>query len=383
MSVQVSYKKQFLLGILFLLVILSAIEIISRVILDLVDPRSSFCTSTLIQSGIYYNYSNSQVAQLCHDYYSMKSYALYTKSYSYVSNAPDQHTTSFNINSDGLRGTELVSAKDKNTYRIFVLGGSTMFGQLSTSDNTTIPSYLQQEFDNLKINYKIEVINAGIGGATSFHESELIKEKLIHYKPDLIIAYDGWNDLNYPVTISNEGKISLLYQIQRQISEFDDYYKTPRFIDSLIGFLDSRIKEKLHSKDVDSKYNEISDVPQKIDLWKSRWSEICKIGKENGFDTVITLQPVLGSGKKSLTDWEKQAFEKVGYRSVSSSYPALRNALSQLDPDCTTTADLSYVFDDANKTIFYDIGHMGDSGNIIVAKNLFELSKPIVLQKIH
>lgn len=382
MSVQVSYKKQFLLGILFLLVILSAIEIISRVVLDLVDPRSSFCTSTLIQSEIYYNYSNSQVAQLCHDYYSMKSYALYTKSYSYVSHVPDQHTTSFNINSDGLRGTDLVSAKNKNTYRIFILGGSTMFGQLSTSDNTTIPGYLQQEFDNLKAGYKIEVINAGIGGATSFHESELIKEKLLHYKPDLIIAYDGWNDLNYPVTISNEGKVPMLYQIQRQVSELDDYYKTPRFIDSVIIFLDARIKEKLYYADTNSTDNEITDVPEKIDLWKSRWSEICKMGKDNGFDTIITLQPVLGSGKKPLTDWEKHTLEKVGYRSVAPLYPDLRNALSKLDSECTMTADLSDVFDDVNKTIFYDIGHMGNSGNIIVAKNLFELSKPIVLQKL-
>jgi hypothetical protein len=313
----------------------------------------------------------------------MKSYNLHAKSYSYVANAPNQHTVTFNINNDGLRGPELVNVKNENTYRIFLLGGSTLFGQLSTSDNTTIPGYLQQEFDNLKIGYKIEVINAGIGGATSFHESELIKEKLIHYKPNLFIVYDGWNDLNYPVTISNEGKVPMLYQIHRQVSELDDYYKTPRFIDSIIGFLDSRIKEKLHSKDTDSKDNEITDIPQKIDLWKSRWSDICKMGKENGFDTVIVLQPVLGSGKKPLTDWEKHALEKVGYRSVAPSYPALRSALSQLDSECTKTADLSHVFDDENKTIFYDIGHMGNSGNIVVAKNLFELSKPIVFQKLH
>jgi len=383
MSIQVSYKKQFVLGVLFFLVVLSVVEIASRVILDLIDPRSSFCTSTLIQSGIYDNYSNSHIAQLCHDYYSMKSYALYTKSYSYVLNAPNQHTTTFNINNDGLRGPEIISAKDKNTYRIFVLGGSTMFGQLSTSDNTTIPSYLQQEFNNLKVGYKIEVINVGIGGATSFHEYELIKEKLVHYNPDLIIVYDGWNDLNYPVTESNEGKIPLVYQIQKQISELDDYYKTPRFIDSLIAFLDSRISEKLYSKNTNSNDTQITDVSEKAYLWKSRWTEICKIGKENGFDVIITLQPVLGAGKKPLTDWEKHALEKVGYRSVAPSYPALRNALSQLDPECTKTADLSYVFDDVNKTIFYDIGHMGDSGDIIVAKNLFELSKPIVLQRLH
>jgi len=382
MSVQVSYKKQILLGILFLLVVLSAIEIVSRVALDVIDPRSSFCTNTVIQSEIYPDKTESEIKQLCQDYYSMKSYNLYTESYSYAESGPNQHTISFNINNDGLRGLELNKLKDENTYRIFILGGSTVFGQLSISDKSTISGYLEQEFNNLETGYNIEVINAGVGGATSFHETRLIKEKLIHYKPDLFIAYDGWNDLNYPVTISNNGTIPMLYQVHRQISELDDYYKTPRFIDSVILFLDARVKEKVFSINDVPEGKQITDVPKKIELWKSRWLDICKIGKENGFDTIITLQPVLGSGNKSLTDWEKFQLKKVEYGSVAPSYPALRNALSELDSECTRTTDFSYVFDDVSESIFYDIGHMGDSGNIIVAKNLFELSKSVVLQKL-
>ena len=48
---------------------------------------------------------------------------------------------------------------------------------------------------NLKPNQKIEVINAGISGATSLSEIKLIKERLIKFSPDLIIAYDGFNDI--------------------------------------------------------------------------------------------------------------------------------------------------------------------------------------------
>ena len=48
---------------------------------------------------------------------------------------------------------------------------------------------------------KIEVINAGISGGNSKTELELIGSKIINYDPDLIIMYDGWNDLStdYPV----------------------------------------------------------------------------------------------------------------------------------------------------------------------------------------
>lgn len=380
MSVQVSYKKQFLLGFLFLLVILTIVEITSRLVLDVVDPRSSYCTDTVIQSQIYPNLEASEIEQLCHDYYSMKSYNLYTESYSYVENIPNQYTPTFNINSDGLRGSEIIPEKDEMTYRIFVLGGSTIFGQLSTSDDTTIPAYLEQEFKNLLPEYDVEIINAGIGGATSFHEVELIKEKLIHYNPDLFIAYDGWNDLNYPITISNQGKVPLIYQIHRQVSELDDYYKTPRFIDSVTSFLDSRIQEKLSIFDDDSKGYALTDTSEKIKLWKSRWSDICKMGNEHDFNTIIALQPVLESGDKPLTDWEKHVSNRVDYGSVAPFYPDFRIALSELNSECTLTADLSNVFDDVDYTIFYDIGHMGDSGNILVAKKLYELSKPMVIE---
>ena len=48
---------------------------------------------------------------------------------------------------------------------------------------------------------KIEVINAGMNGGNSNTELNLIIEKLLWHKPDLIIIYDGLNDLkgDFPV----------------------------------------------------------------------------------------------------------------------------------------------------------------------------------------
>ena len=40
----------------------------------------------------------------------------------------------------------------------------------------------------------IEVINAGISGATSEQEYNMIKNKISLLDPDLVIVYDGWND---------------------------------------------------------------------------------------------------------------------------------------------------------------------------------------------
>ena len=54
---------------------------------------------------------------------------------------PNQSLTTININSLGFRGSDFEIIKDPNTYRIFMVGGSTTFGTGSTSDNKTIPSF--------------------------------------------------------------------------------------------------------------------------------------------------------------------------------------------------------------------------------------------------
>ena len=57
MSVQVSYKKQVVFGLMLLLVILSSIEIISRIVLDQRDS----CNQSLPMSGLYEHLTTSEL----------------------------------------------------------------------------------------------------------------------------------------------------------------------------------------------------------------------------------------------------------------------------------------------------------------------------------
>ncbi len=61
MSVQVSYKKQAVFGLMLLLVILSAVEIISRIVLD---ERDS-CNQSLPMSGLYEHLTISDLKKIC------------------------------------------------------------------------------------------------------------------------------------------------------------------------------------------------------------------------------------------------------------------------------------------------------------------------------
>ena len=105
-----------------------------------------------------------------------------------------------NINSLGFRGDEFSKIKPDRTYRIFMLGGSPMFGYGATSDETTIPGFTQKFLDEKNFGFDIEVINSGVQAVSSDTELELVKRKLIAFSPDLIIIYDGWNDLRFNVS---------------------------------------------------------------------------------------------------------------------------------------------------------------------------------------
>ena len=133
LSVQVSYKKQTALGIIGIVILLLAIEVIANVWW----VTQTNCEFEL--NEIFQNFDEVEKRQLCLDFYNLKT--------SGGEIIPNQNVDSITINSLGFRGDEFSEIKPSNTYRIFMVGGSTMFGAGATSDKTTIPGYLQHHLN--------------------------------------------------------------------------------------------------------------------------------------------------------------------------------------------------------------------------------------------
>ena len=211
MSVQVSYKKQFLFGIILLLVIFSIMESGSR-----------FYEFFIQDCGL----ENAETASE-YDYF-LKRYICYDQQiieYSYqpvMTIVPNQHFTTININNDGFRGSE-INTKMPHDYRIFVIGGSTVFGSGVADDNQTIPYELNKLFGK-KFN-NVEVINAGISSISSFEELFHFKEKILQLDPDLVIIYDGVNDIHSKKTTDPEISNSDMGELQ--FKDFQKYLRTP------------------------------------------------------------------------------------------------------------------------------------------------------------
>jgi lysophospholipase L1-like esterase len=365
MSVQISYTKQFVFGVILIIILLFVVEITSRVILEEKDS----CTQSLHVSGIYPTLNKEQIKKLCSDYQSIIEYVAPYKFW-----GPNQHTQTVNINSDGFRGQEIIKSNNDGKYRIMILGGSTAYGVYASSDSTTISGYLQSFFT--KNGYDVEVINAGVNGANSLDETFIVKNKIIDYEPDMIIAYDGWNDLWSPIKPDIQ-KISLYDILSNKFTFVSSYTK----IDELHFFLNRVITKNIYGdRGSPSESVNHQDSPIKASLWEKRWSEICLQRQENDFLVVIILQPLLGSGNKTLTSWEDTNKHSLEHQSIIPSYSLMKSSLQNMHQICDLTIDLTNVFDERNETIFIDNGHVGDLGNSIIAEKIYEKILPAVLQ---
>ena len=176
MSVQVSYKKQSLLGIIGIFLFLLVIEVIANV------WWFSQISCEFEENEIFQSMSDGQKRQLCVDLYDVKTSGNLL--------VPNQKSETLSINSLGFRGDEISESKAENTFRIFMLGGSTMFGHGATSDDTTIPGYVQNMLQEKLYNYEIEVINAGIQGADSFDEVNILETKILQLIAKIKISFE-------------------------------------------------------------------------------------------------------------------------------------------------------------------------------------------------
>lgn len=358
---------------MFLLVILVTAEGIARVI-EINFPRCEFLEQDAFKDTDYF-----LVRQICLDNLSLLTIQPEIFEPPIIFLKPDQHYPTININSHGFRGPEISKEKPENTYRIFMVGGSTGFGSGSTSDGTSIPGFLQKKFNESNLNIKVEVINAGISSFESFAETYYIKNKLIHFEPDLFIVYDGGNDAWVNAfEVDSNGDIIEPKKLEDAKQEEDKYFKFKNYRFYRTPFVAYKYIFEDHIK-TPLNFTDSIVSPELVSLWKNRWNEICELGNKKGFETLITVQPMVGFGKKPYSPAELVMYgDGLRYKPLAQNFQGMVDSLEELDKTCTKTSDISDTFENITQTVYFDQIHMTDFGNEIIAQNLFELSLPIV-----
>jgi hypothetical protein len=144
---------------------------------------------------------------------------------------PDQSSQFWTINPQGFRDDEPVTpAKPEGEVRIFVLGGSTAFGQLNSSNQATLAAQLEKllndrvnaqqtnaaRYQPATLPYRADqvaealslppriperqyrVINAAVPGYASGNELAMLMQQVVTYNPDMILVLNSYQDLLLP-----------------------------------------------------------------------------------------------------------------------------------------------------------------------------------------
>lgn len=99
-------------------------------------------------------------------------------------------------NSLGMRGPEIIMPKPASRIRIAVLGGSTTYEEFVKDWRKDFARQLESELMRAYPNKDIEVINAGLPGWSSWNDLVNLQFRLIDLDLDMIIVYEGVNDVH-------------------------------------------------------------------------------------------------------------------------------------------------------------------------------------------
>ena len=269
--------------------------------------------------------------------------------------------TYVNVDENSIRRTENPCASNE-PLKIFMFGGSTMWGS-GVRDSSTVPSYLSKYLCNK--NVPVEVANFGEGGFVSTQglialQLELRKENY----PDIVIFYDGINDV-YSYYQNNEAGLH-----QNMWDREDDFNSRKRInIKNIIAnsnsmkiikrfsmiFSRPKLKIKLN-KNIEN---------ETISIYLNNLRIIKTLEKEYNFKGFYYWQPTLAT-KIPMSNDEKNMIPKEEI------FDKLYINITKKIKNSKEVKDISDIFNNMNRTVYFDTYHLFEEGNKIVAEKIGE-----------
>ena len=349
----------------------------------------------------------------------------------------NQQSNFWSINAQGFRSDQSIEpAKPKNEVRIFVLGGSTAFGQLSSNNQTTFASKLEtllnQQVATQKSNprkfrpdvlpyfadelakamtlpprireSRYRVVNAAVPGYISSNELAQLTLQVLAYQPDFVVLVDGYADLLVPssqegVDIPNSDALladasqhffsSVGQSIQQGI--YQSYlvrgfqYWVDRPQDDIHQLIPPTSSETALSQRLPADAQELS---RRVNRYRTNLQQMARLTSAAKIPLVLILQPeITGRDPKKLSPQEKKILEQLGPaypNRVRAGYTELRQAVRQVQSEFSKNVvvlNLDETYASFAGGAFQDAIHLTDEANTVVADRLQEtIAKKLLLQ---
>ena len=285
--------------------------------------------------------------------------------------------------------------KPDDLYRVIILGGSTVEGDGAEDISSNLASHLKKRLSKRISN--IEVINAGVGGYRSRQQLLYYITELYLYNPDLVIFYDGWNDLQFArettynmselttnTTATNLSNNILLKNSYSTIASIKrTFFLTFHSFSNLIsgtGFGEILRRFSYIFNNIKQKED---NTQQKINYEKAAESHILNINyaimfsEKNNISFAYFLQPLMGVDGREINQIESDLFKNQTFEDRKEYYSIIRKSLKILKDEydkigkvCINDISKTALKNTENLRVYEDSGHLLSKGNFYVAKKI-------------
>lgn len=339
-----------------------------------------------------------------------------------------QKSEFWQINEQGVRDSEpLPLAKPKNEIRIFILGGSTAFGQLNPNNQTTISHYLEASLKQrvkqqksspaqyrpdvfpffaptrrqlIKLPPKIRegnyrVINAAVPGYTSGNQLAKLALRILPYQPDLIVVLDGYED----VMLQSSFPKADIPHIDEFLADAKGYFRNSldfsvdQWLGStaLVKTFNSFTPQSSVSLDQTSlavnndgkslkSYlpNDAEELKRRVDRYRENYKQLIKLSARWEIPVVLAIQPEITSRSvDKLTAEEKAIRDRLGKNYLENfpkAYGELVKAsqhLAKAFPKNVKVVNFYQSNSSFPTPMFSDTVHLTDQSNRVIAEKLY------------
>jgi lysophospholipase L1-like esterase len=326
-----------------------------------------------------------------------------------VSHRPNYRGQWISTNAQGFRGTVDYGEKAPGTLRVVVLGGSAVWGPL-VHDDETIPAYLQEELES-RLGQPVEVINSGVTSERSFEELRRLIAYILPLKPDVVVVYDGRNDLffgNSPKwdaaktpAIQNSETLArqqqadswnaLVNQAWETSLKYSKFLSTLNTVGRIVGDRLQASAAPASAAEPPAAATEAATAqpaasspaptdPQAlayreaIAAYKTNLRHMAILLKSEDILPIFALQAILQPGSKPLAPEEEIILSRTtpAIKTTIGYYPELQEFFQAFDDaeGGIEALDYSNVFADVPDLMYYDDVHYTPQGNKIIAQRL-------------
>lgn len=249
-------------------------------------------------------------------------------------------------------GIHIYGENQRGDFKIAVLGGSTTD---SAIDSHVCPW--------TEIMYKkychsgITIFNGGTSGYYSGQELVKLKRDILKLNPDMVIVYDGYNDLMQAV-------------LHKKFKYLEDVVN---FAGQYLSEADGRLLQKGNT------WAGIVSDRNPIDDWLENIECMCAITESRKMKFFAFMQPMLFT-KKNLDLHSKSIFQTMLFHGDNAKFmeyaEQFRHRAEEITQSHNYIFNLTTVFDEDD--VYMDMAHVYDRGNEILAEHIWSVIKEYI-----